>query len=383
MPKKKVAKAHKLSLSSLKHRKSRMDEGSGIYVALGIIVVLLIILLSKLTGTVHVLGAHTGPVLLARGGDDSGGSSGSGGSERHSGEDSNSGGSGSGGSSSGSSQSTGGNANSGSGGSNAGSSLNSGKSSVSNETQVDCVGPDGKHFTTSYKGCSELNSKWHNSNFSFTPLSTPQKANSSGKSIEGVIPTGEARRISPSVSPKPKEVENEVHKPELKNETQDTVERASKEAEIENEDNSETEKPEITRTEDNTFELQANNTKAESEFPISIDETTHTLKVVTSAGLKDVAVLPHQAVNKVLSEKIMTSVETEAQTSSESGGVQKTRLTEINSDPVFEIKGVSQKKVLGIIPVAFAKTTFVSATTGEIVKTDENFLNKVLEAISL
>ena len=82
-----------------------------------------------------------------------------------------------------------------------------------------------------------------------------------------------------------------------------------------------------------------------------------------------------------MNENVLSSVE--SQVSQQNGTLsQKATLTEVNNELVFAVKGVLQKKLLGLIPVAFAKTGFVSATTGRITKTDETLINRILETIS-
>src|SRR5581483_11527514 len=43
---------------------------------------------------------------------------------------------------------------------------------VAADSQVDCVGPDGKHFTTTFHACQELNTAWHRGKFTFTTLTS-------------------------------------------------------------------------------------------------------------------------------------------------------------------------------------------------------------------
>lgn len=119
---------------------------------------------------------------------------------------------------------------------------------------------------------------------------------------------------------------------------------------------------------------------AQTALPISVDPTTHELTVTTPAGSKTVAVLPDQAVNNLLANKILTTVAT--QTSSQSGTVQTTQLTEVNNQPVFVVNGSLQQKVLGIIPVDLPKTALVSATNGQVIRVDESLLTRILGALS-
>ncbi|CAN5194775.1 hypothetical protein BH09PAT1_BH09PAT1_3160 [soil metagenome] len=389
MPKKKTVKRSASQVA--RPRKSSVYKN---YIFIGIALIIIILLLMRLTDRVHVLGAKTGPVLLARGGDDSGSS----GSESHNGDTSGGTSGSSGGSSAGSSNNSGSSdtghtsgGSSNSSGSNGGGST-SNQGSVGNDTQVDCVGPDGKHFTTTFKGCADLNNQWHHSNFSFTPLSTPvTHSNFTTVKVqptrtEANHPEVETEKLKPSPIIKGKEAEKELHQ-------QNSSDSASSENdtntehlagdEIEGHDLLEDKDVTVIKNQENAFEIHKNNVKAQTDFPLSVNPETHVLQIVTPSGMKEVSVLPDEAVNKVLDDKVLTSVESEASTDAASKGVKTTRLTEINNEPVFEVRGISEKKLLGFIPVGFAKTAFVSATTGRLVKTDETFLNKVLEAVSL
>lgn len=345
----------------------------------------------------HVLGTSTGPVLLAdHGGDDSGGGS-SGGSSSG------------GGSNSGSGSNGGGSSNSGGGDNHGGTESGGSQQSVSNNTQVDCVGPDGKHFTTDFKNCSDLNNAWHHSNFSFTPLSTPQqpteqenKDNPQSTGTENEVKQEAVHKNSNQSEPNKLDVKTEdgktrvdlfqngvkvrieqegsavkvkAEKPdgtEVELDIKDSLDTINKELE--------TEGVEVATTDAHTLAIKKADVEAETELPISVDPTTHELTVTTPAGTKTVTVLPDQAVNNLLEKRLLTQVETEI--SLQSGLVHKTTLTELNNEAVFAINGISQKNILGLIPVGFAKTAFVSAITGNVVKIKETLLNRILETLS-
>lgn len=348
----------------------------------------------SLSSKVHVLGAQTGPVLLAdHGSDDSGGGgSDSGGSSGGSGGSGSSSGSGGSGSSGGSSDT----------GSNSGSGSSGSTQSVSADTQVDCVGPDGKHFTTSFHDCQELNNAWHRSNFSFTPLTTSQTTEQENKTEDKT--TDQQKKENDVVKNEVGKLEVKTEKGKLKfNLTQNGVKvkiekegdslkvKAEKkdgtEVELETKDaldtlnkELESDNVEIATNDASSLTIKNGNTEAETELPISVDPLTHELTVTTAAGTKTVSILPDQAVQNTLDNKVFSNIE--SQTSSDNTTSQKATLTEVNSEPVFAVKGLSQKKVLGLFPLGFSKTAFVSATNGKIVSVDESLLNKILEAIS-
>lgn len=343
------------------------------------------------TTKVHVLGATTGPILLAdKGSDDSSGSSGGG---------SDSGGSG--GSSGGSTSGGSGSGSSGSGGSGSGSGENESGSQVgtvtnslvSGSTLVDCVGPDGKHFTTEYHDCQELNQKWGRSSFRFTSLNQ-----TATNATSNITPTPDQTRDSH----KTLEIETSDHHGKftvtqaatLKLESQEghlvvkAKEDNGNEVELNGEDavdeinkSLESDGVEVSQSGHNTLAIKRASVSAKTVFPLSIDPITHELTVTTPSGVKQVAVLPDQAVNALLERKVMTSVS--SQTSSDSAvTTQIATLTELNNQAVFEVQGVSQKRLLGLFPVGFAKTAFVSTETGQVVQLNESALNKFLESLS-
>ncbi|GEM_PF-2296104 len=372
----------------------------------------------------HVLGVS---VLLAKdgGSDSSGGAGDSGHHEESSGRSGSSGGSGSlGGRSSnggGISNSGSGSSNSGSnssGGSNSGSSNSGGSgnasSTVQPQTFVDCIGPDGKHFQTSFKSCSELNNDWGHSNFSFTIL----------KPISN--PTANTFRIKPQevkhdISSTPKNDAQEKPEIERHKTLQETRKEQEREKELESEgtelkieeeenglkvkvkkpDGTEVELEEkdaleqvnkelddlglkIEKTATNEVTLRGNGVEAETHLPISVNPKTKTITVTTPGGVKTVTVFPDQAVERVLQTGIVNSIETktELNSSSEAKLIPQTTLTHINNEAAFQVKGFANKKVLGVFPVSFAKTVFVSAENGRIVRTDETLVSKLLELLS-
>ena len=96
------------------------------------------------------------------------------------------------------------------------------------------------------------------------------------------------------------------------------------------------------------------------------------------------AILPGQAVQNILQQKILSNILSSAnQTSANTAGANKTiTLTEINNQPAYTVQGVSDKKLFGIIPMAYQKTIYISVQNGQMLQTQEAFFNKILEAFS-
>jgi hypothetical protein len=249
-------------------------------------------------------------------------------------------------------------------------------SGSSNNTQVDCVGPDGKHFTTTLQICAKINDYWHNNHFSFTPLQ-PQTLSKPSMTNDQKKPSG----IKPGTTIHFQQAGDTT---EIKAQHPDgTEENLQKENSLEklNQDLQQ-EDMHIGTTAANGFVLRKGDVSVHTTLPLSVDPTTHTLTITTPDGTtKQVTVLPDQAIKNLLEKKLMDTVENEA-TPSSSSSSQKIQLTTINNQPVFSVKGMSNKKVFGIFPLSFAKTAFVSAETGDVVQVDQTALSKFIELFS-
>ena len=135
----------------------------------------------------------------------------------------------------------------------------------------------------------------------------------------------------------------------------------------------------VSSTSGDGFSIESGQIHAETHFPLSVDPTTHTLTVTTPTGTKEVTVLPDQAVQNLLQHQILSTINQ----SSGSGTTTNTiSLTQVNNQPVFAVPGQSDKKLLGLFPVSFDKTVFVSTQTGQVIQTQENFISKLLETLS-
>lgn len=143
----------------------------------------------------------------------------------------------------------------------------------------------------------------------------------------------------------------------------------------------------IATDEANRFIIQRGTAGAVSEFPLSIDLATNTLIINTPSGQKNVAVLPDQAVQNLLIANIVSrlggsTVVNSFRTGETSTLAQVITLGEQNGVPIYEINGISDQKLLGIIPVTIEKTVDVSAETGGVVSTQVSFVNQVLDLLS-
>lgn len=328
--------------------------------------------------------------LLTDKGSDSGGGGSSDSGGDHGGGGSSSSSSGSGGSSSGGSSSGGGGSGGDRGGSGRGDSGSGGSGVSANidpNTMVDCVGPDGKHSRATFGSCSNFNKAWNNTNFSFTVIETPKPLPSPKQEKPEIkierperleVKTREKTKINLGTGGVKVEVETEDGKVKIKAKKADETE-----VELENENealedlNEELKKDDVhIGTIAGGLVLKRGEIEAETHFPLLINLATHELTVTTPAGTKTVTVLPDQAVQNLLSRNIVDRIETA------SPGAQKVELTEVENQPVFAVKGIDDKRLLGFIPVAVRKTAFVSVQNGAVVRTDETPLDRLLDLLS-
>lgn len=135
-----------------------------------------------------------------------------------------------------------------------------------------------------------------------------------------------------------------------------------------------------------SFMIKRGKVEAQTTLPISFNVATKTFTAQTSSGTKELTFLPDQAVEKLMQSNVISKLETDSTTTSgdQNGetGNSAIKLTEYQNQPVFEVKGIAQKRLLGLIPVSIPRTTLVSAETGDLVKTDTTGFGGVLNLIS-
>ncbi len=265
-------------------------------------------------------------------------------------------------------------------------------------TLVDCVGPDQKHFTTDFQSCQEFNSKWGNTNFTFTQL----QQSKSGSSDNTPEPTSAPE---PTEAPKQQskvEVQTEGSKAEL------NLQTPTGQVQIKREDDGSI-AVHVKKTDGTEVQLQQNaleslnkslgstgisltsskagsgvaiqqgSIQAQSELPVSVDVATKKVIVTTSTGDKTLTILPAEAIAKVLKDNLVTTV---SSTASDGAILQSTQITQLNNQAVFAVSGIAEKRILGLIPMGFAKTVYVSAEDGTVVSTQQAAWTKILESIS-
>lgn len=135
---------------------------------------------------------------------------------------------------------------------------------------------------------------------------------------------------------------------------------------------------EIEATESNKFLFRNGTVNTLSDFPISINLATNALFINTPSGQKQVAVLPEQAIQNLLSNNIVDRIaiinpvqEAEVE------------LVEKENQPVLKVEGFSDKKLLGFVPLAFHKLAILSAETGKVIEIEESLIDRILEIASI
>lgn len=123
----------------------------------------------------------------------------------------------------------------------------------------------------------------------------------------------------------------------------------------------------------NKFELEVEDTKAQSNFPLSVNSDTGELTVATGKGDKVVSVLPQEAIDSILGTKKFDQSLSTKIVEGQSGDVE------------YEIEAVKEKKLLGLefIKVKVSSVVRVSATTGETVSEKQTLSSIILGLLSI
>ncbi len=126
-----------------------------------------------------------------------------------------------------------------------------------------------------------------------------------------------------------------------------------------------------------------------TDLPISVSLQTNQLIVSTQAGSRVVAILPDQAIENMLREKLLDKVggfsvsEILSEASPSSTFAESVELkVDAGGEPVYEIFGSKLFKVLGFWPVSLPRKITISAQTGAVEKVSESLLNRFLNLIS-
>lgn len=378
----------------------------------------------------NILGTET---WIAKGGDDNSGSGSSGSSGSGSSNDSSNDNSGSGGSDriksgSGSSDSVS-SITSGSSGGGSGENYNSvGDSdslSLPASTYGECEGPDGMKFNTNFSTCNDLNKSWGVSSFEFEKIQVKQviKPSSSDDNNENENKTEDDLGVRIKTEKKEGDQRTEIKISEterirartkdgrariditsggVKTRLQYEDGRVIVKAEQEGLDGVELEDNSILKIDDRLaksaikistssaelFLVQRGTAAVQTDFPISIDLATNTLSVSTQTGLKTLTILPDQVIANLLVARIVsrfdsTQLSDRFQTGELAAVSDLLTLLEHDENLVYEIRGISDQKFLGFIPISIEKGLTISAETGEVISEETGYVDKLLDIFSL
>lgn len=133
--------------------------------------------------------------------------------------------------------------------------------------------------------------------------------------------------------------------------------------------------------------IAKNGVGALSNIPLQIDLETNELIANTSTGQRVLTVLPDQAVQNMLAANIISRLGSSAVSRAvQSGEIstvsQVVTLGELNDEPVYEIEGLQDQKLLGFIRVSIPVTLFVSTNTGDLVSQQKSLPSSILDFFS-
>lgn len=127
-----------------------------------------------------------------------------------------------------------------------------------------------------------------------------------------------------------------------------------------------------------------------TDLPIAVSLQTNQLIVSTQAGSRVVAVLPDQAIENLLREKLLDKIgglkveEILSEASPSSAFAQAVELKmDSGGEPVYEVEGSKSLKLLGFYPVTLPRRVVISAQTGAVEKVQESILSRFLGLLSL
>lgn len=131
--------------------------------------------------------------------------------------------------------------------------------------------------------------------------------------------------------------------------------------------------------------VQRSNVGALSNFPLQIDLNNNQLIASTSAGIKVLTTLPDQAVQNILAAGVLTKLDTKELRNTLGNRLtvsEVIKLGERKGVTVYEIDGIKDQKLLGIIPLELSLKAFISAESGQTVATEQSLLTEILDLLS-
>lgn len=118
---------------------------------------------------------------------------------------------------------------------------------------------------------------------------------------------------------------------------------------------------------DNRFIIRQEEVSAVCDFPIRIDPVKNRFTVETPSGEKYLAVLPYDAAQSALRAKAISSFSNSSMD-----------ITEEEKDLSYSVKGEKSLNILNVYRLNLPVTAKISASTGEVLGTDEPVWLKIL-----
>lgn len=127
------------------------------------------------------------------------------------------------------------------------------------------------------------------------------------------------------------------------------------------------------KAKDGELEIEQRRVRARTNFPLTLGQNNE-LIVTTSAGTREVTILPDEAVRRLLQEGVFTEIS--ATGSGElpgatvpgiaTGTKQEIELKEERGALLYEARGIKDVRLLGLVPLAVPVTARISAETGVV-----------------
>jgi len=116
--------------------------------------------------------------------------------------------------------------------------------------------------------------------------------------------------------------------------------------------------------------------RAETELPLLVDLRTNLLTTETSTGIKTVPLLPDEAIKIAFASKVVDGVY-QKKSSAEIGFKEAE-----NGRLVYEIDGLSKRKLFGLIPFILKETALVDAGNGRVTQSDKSLGQLLVELVA-
>lgn len=125
-------------------------------------------------------------------------------------------------------------------------------------------------------------------------------------------------------------------------------------------------------TADGRFVIEKNGVSAVISYPASISLGSNSITVITPYGEKELKLLPDAAISEVLSVNSYKEL---------SGMVLDLDLKGV--DLKYKVEGLKQYKLFGYFPVEVRERTFISAESGEVIRSDQLPLTNLIKLLSV